>query len=67
MENTSELMKEHREDSKAQIEALKEYVTSAKGSASNTKKKGSVLQVKPEIKWPKLGDYGPGGKENEIF
>ena len=23
--------------------------------------------MKPEIKWPKLGDDGPGGKEIEIF
>ena len=26
-----------------------------------------VIQVRPEIHWPKLGDDGPGGREVEEF
>ena len=31
------------------------------------KGKGSTIKIEPQVKWPKLGDDGPGGKEIEQF
>ena len=69
MENSNAMMREAREESRVQIETLKEFV-SAKAEQTPpaaAKRKSSVLQVKPEINWPELGDDGPGGKEIEVF
>ena len=68
METNATMMREHRQESRMQMDAMKDFIAAAKAApALAAKKKSSVLQVKPEIKWPKLGDDGPGGKEIEIF
>ena len=68
METNAAMMRQTQENSDKQVEVFKELLTAAqKAPQAPAKKKSSVLQVKPEIKWPKLGDDGPGGKEIEIF
>ena len=67
METNSAMMRANQENSNKQVEVFKELIQAAQKTPTAAKKKSSVLQVKPEIKWPKLGDDGPGGKEIEIF
>ena len=49
-----------------QNQILEAALAAPRGSAAPRGGTG-VIQVRPEIHWPKLGDDGPGGREVEEF